>query len=224
MTNESLVANDSVAATELSDIDLIGMVAAEDSAGLGRLYDRHRSAAYGVALRITRDSSLAEDAVQNAFLGIWRNPRSYDASRGTVRTWLLAIVQNRSIDILRRRRAVSELPAEAVTPASLVQRDIWLDVAEILDRDAVAQALARLTDTQREAIEMAYFSGLTQVEIAQRTGAPLGTVKSRVRLGLLSLRSAITDDAARAASTLRGVSGSRETASPLPQVVYSRSV
>lgn len=203
MTNESLVANDSVAATELSDIDLIGMVAAEDSTGLGLLYDRYRSAAYGVALRITRDSSLAEDAVQNAFLGIWRNPRGYDAARGTVRTWLLAIVHNRSIDIVRRRRAVSELPPEAVTPASLVQPDIWPEVAGILDRDAVAQALARLTWPQREAIEMAYFSGLTQVEIAQRTGAPLGTVKSRVRLGLLSLRSAITEDRFRASSSLR---------------------
>jgi len=166
---------------EPSDAELIARFAAGDVDALALLYDRHRSSAYGVALRITRERSLAEDAVQNAFISLWRNPHAYRADRGSVRTWLLAIVRNRSIDLLRHQRPVSELPAEGVTPAILIQPDIWHDVAEVLDR---------------EAIEMAYFSGLTQLEIAGRTGAPLGTVKSRVRLGLLTLRSAMTSEAA----------------------------
>jgi len=181
---------------EPSDAELIARFAAGDVDALALLYDRHRSSAYGVALRITRERSLAEDAVQNAFISLWRNPHAYRADRGSVRTWLLAIVRNRSIDLLRHQRPVSELPAEGVTPAILIQPDIWHDVAEVLDREAMARALATLSDRQREAIEMAYFSGLTQLEIAGRTGAPLGTVKSRVRLGLLTLRSAMTSEAA----------------------------
>lgn len=178
-------------AAELPDVDLIGLVCADDPAGLSALYDRHGAAAFGLALRITRDPSLAEDVVQDAFLGVWRNAQRYDASRGGVRTWIMAIVHHRSIDLVRKRRPVSELPTDGLVPAGLVQPDIWAEVAGILDRDTVARALETLGSAQRQVIEMAYFSGLTQMEIARQTGAPLGTVKSRARLGLLALRSAI---------------------------------
>ena len=178
--------------SDLADLELIALAAVDDAAGVGVLYDRHRAAAFGLALRITRDPALAEDAIQDAFLSIWRNARSYDASRGGVRTWILAIVQYRSIDALRKRRPVAELPTDGITPASLVQSDIWPEIAGILDRETIRAALATLGSAQRQVIEMAYFSGLTQTEIANETGAPLGTVKSRARLGLLALRNAIT--------------------------------
>ncbi len=184
-----------VEATEVADLALIAGIAANDLAALASLYDRYRSAAFGLALRITRDRSLAEDVVQEAFLGVWRGAARYDARRGGSRTWILAIVHHRAVDVIRKRRPVWELPtSESASPASLVLPDIWSEVAGRLDRDKIVTALATLGAAQREAIELAYFSGLTQTEIARQTGAPLGTVKSRVRLGLLALRDAIAPD------------------------------
>jgi len=159
------------------------------------LYDTYRTMAYSIALRITADASLAEDVVQDAFLGAWRNAARYVEGKGSVKTWLLSIVHHRAVDAVRRRRPTSELPErEATPPASLTLPDIWPEVAGNLDRDAIAVALETLSDVQREAIELAYFGGLTQQEIAARTGTPLGTVKSRIRLGLLALRRALVGD------------------------------
>jgi RNA polymerase sigma-70 factor (ECF subfamily) len=117
------------------------------------------------------------------------------AGRGSVKTWVLAIVHHRAVDAVRRRRPTTELPErEDVPPPALRLPDIWQDVAAGLDRDEIAAAMATLSDVQREAIEMAYWGGLTQQEIAERTGTPLGTVKSRVRLGLLALRRALVGE------------------------------
>ena len=158
------------------------------------LYDRYRTMAYSIALRITTDPSLAEDVVQDAFLGVWRNASRYLESRGSVKTWLLSIVHHRAIDAIRRRRPTTTLPErEDTPPPSLTLPDIWAEVARNLDRVEIASAMATLTDVQREAIELAYWGGLTQQEIAARTAAPLGTVKSRVRLGLLALRQALVE-------------------------------
>ena len=151
--------------------------------------------AYSIALRITTDASLAEDVVQDAFLGVWRNAARYVEGRGSVKTWVLSIVHHRAVDAVRRRRPTTELPErEDVPPPALTLPDIWQDVAAGLDRAEIAAAMSTLSDVQREAIELAYWAGLTQQEIAERTGAPLGTVKSRVRLGLLSLRRALVGD------------------------------
>jgi RNA polymerase sigma-70 factor (ECF subfamily) len=159
------------------------------------LYDTYRTMAYSIALRITADASLAEDVVQDAFLGAWRNAARYVEGKGSVKTWLLSIVHHRAVDAVRRRRPTTELPEpESTPPASLTLPDIWPEVAGNLDRDAIASALATLSDVQREAIELAYFGGLTQQEIAAKTGTPLGTVKSRIRLGLLALRRALVGD------------------------------
>jgi RNA polymerase sigma factor (sigma-70 family) len=152
--------------------------------------------AYSIALRITADASLAEDVVQEAFLGLWRNAGRYSSVRASVRTWILAIVHHRAIDALRRRRATSQLPdGDAVPPMSLVMPDVWPEVAGRLDREQVRRALESISQPQREAIALAYYGGLTQQEIATRTGTPLGTVKSRVRLGLLALRHALISQA-----------------------------
>ena len=151
--------------------------------------------AYSIALRITTDPSLAEDVVQDAFLGVWRNAARYVEGRGSVKTWLLSIVHHRAVDAVRRRRPTTALPErEDTPPPALTLPDIWTEVAAGLDRDAISVAMATLTDVQREAIELAYWGGLTQQEIAARTGAPLGTVKSRVRLGLLALRRGLAGD------------------------------
>jgi len=160
---------------------------------LEHLYDRYKTMAYSIAYRITNDPTLAEDVVQEAFLGAWRNAARYIEGRGSVKTWLLSIVHHRAIDAIRRRRPTTELPdpIEAAVPAALTMPDVWAEVSASLDADTVRGALTVLSDVQRQAIEMAYFGGLTQLEIAERTGTPLGTVKSRMRLGLLAMRRAL---------------------------------
>ncbi len=169
-------------------------VAAGDHGEIEILYDRYGAMAFALAYRITGDSALAEDVVQDAFVGAWRNAGRYEQGRGSVKTWLLSIVHHRAIDATRRRRPTSELPEPEAgpTPGPLTEPDVWAEVAGRLDRDTVVAALGTLSDVQREAIELGYFSGLTQQQIADRTGAPLGTVKSRMRLGLLSLRRVLT--------------------------------
>lgn len=156
------------------------------------LYERYKKMAFALALRITADATLAEDVVQDAFVGAWRNAGRYAQGRGSVKTWLLSIVHHRAIDAIRRRRPTTELPdGDLPTPPSLTLPDVWAEVAGRLDRDAIMTALATLSDVQREALELGYFGGLTQVEIAARTATPLGTVKSRMRLGLMTLRRAL---------------------------------
>jgi len=182
-----------VSAADAADRAVLDRIAAGELGALEELYDRYRTIAYSIAYRITTDAALAEDVLQDAFLGAWRNAARYVEGRGSVKTWLLSIVHHRAIDAVRRRRPTTELPErEDAPPPALTLPDVWAEVAGNLDRDAVRAALATLSDVQREAIELAYFSGLTQVEIADRTATPLGTVKSRMRLGLLALRRELT--------------------------------
>ena len=150
---------------------------------------------YGLAMRITTDAGLAQDAVQEAFLGIWRNAARYVSGRASVRTWVLSITHHRAVDMVRRRRATTALPEADAGPTDDALRvpDVWPEVARVFDSAAVHAAVSQLPDVQREAIELAYFGGLTQVEIAERTDAPLGTVKSRVRLGLQQMRRALDE-------------------------------
>ncbi len=162
---------------------------------LEALYDRYRAMSFAIALRITADPTLAEDAVQDAFLGVWRHADRYVEGRGSVKTWLLAIVHHRAIDAVRRRRPAVELPdPELPPPPQLIAADVWPEVAGRLDAVEIRAALDTLSDVQREAIELAYFGGLSQTEIAERTATPLGTVKSRMRLGLLAMRRALVGD------------------------------
>jgi RNA polymerase sigma-70 factor (ECF subfamily) len=177
---------------EASDEDLLRIAANGAEEAIAILYDRYQGLMYGLALKITADPALAQDAVQEAFVGIWRHASRFDAGRATARAWMLAIAHHRAIDAVRRRRPTSVLVEdEATMPSALVAPDIWGEVRQRLDAGSVRTALERLAPLQREAIELAYFGGLTQQDIAARTGAPLGTVKSRVRLGLLALRTEI---------------------------------
>lgn len=179
----------SSSAVDAADRAALLRIADGELAALEDLYDRYKTMAYSIAYRITNDATLAEDVVQDAFLGAWRNAARYVEGRGSVKTWLLSIVHHRAIDAIRRRRPTTELPdAEMPTPAALTLPDVWAEVSAGLDATMVRSALDSLSDVQREALELAYFGGLTQGEIAERTGTPLGTVKSRMRLGLLAMR------------------------------------
>jgi RNA polymerase sigma factor (sigma-70 family) len=173
-----------------SEAELMRQVAAGEIGGLETLYDRYHSMAYALALRITTETGLAEDVVQDSFLGVWRNASRYAEDKGSVRGWLLAIVRHRAIDAMRRQRASVAIGEEAdeAVPAALTLPDIWPEVAGHLDAEQIRRAMTALPPAQRDVIELAYFDGLTQREIAERTHAPLGTVKSRIRLGLASLR------------------------------------
>ena len=179
------------AATAADDADRAALqrIASGELDALDELYERYKTMAYSIAYRITNDATLAEDVVHDAFLGAWRNASRYLEGRGSVKTWLLSIVHHRAIDAVRRRRPMTDLPdRDEAPPQALRLPDVWVEVAANLDAAAVRGALAALTDVQREALELAYFGGLTQVEIAEQTGTPLGTVKSRMRLGLLAMR------------------------------------
>jgi len=151
-----------------------------------QLYDRCAPIVYSVALRILRDSAAAEDILQDVFMQLWRNPDAFDASRGSLPGWLAVIARNRAIDSLRKRRAETDISEVVVSiEPDLVSEAEWNRALE-----KIRSALGRMPGPQRSALEMAFFEGLTHSEIAAKTGEPLGTIKTRIRAGLVSLRKA----------------------------------
>ena len=179
----------------LSDEALVALVARSDETALAELYDRIGGIAYGLAYRVLRDESLAEDAVQEAFLGLWRTAASFIPERAKASTWLLTLVHRRAVDLVRREQRRRGEPLEdAPEPVTeSAEDDAWLR----LDRERVQGALAQLPDQQREAIELAYYGGFTQSELAERLDQPLGTIKSRMFAGLARLRELLDDEAER---------------------------
>lgn len=189
LTQRSLPAT--VAGPEPTDRELMRRLCERDLTALDMLHDRHQSVALGLACRILRDRSYAEDVVQDAFLTLWRQPERYDPGRGTVRCWLLTIVRHRSIDTLRRNRIstrIVELTPDIVDNGAPDPGDL---AVATLEREHVQAALARLPIEQRRAIEFSYLQGRTHVEIAELMNCPLGTVKGRIRIGLDKLRALI---------------------------------
>jgi RNA polymerase sigma-70 factor, ECF subfamily len=178
--------------TYLSDEALIALVARQDEEAFAELYDRLGRAAYGLALRILRDESLAEDAVQEAFLVVWRTAARFVPERAKASTWVLTLVHRRAVDLVRRQERRRAEPLEAAPHAGTDAADeqAWLR----LRRERVQTALSRLPDPQREAIELAYYGGFTQTELADRLGQPLGTIKSRMFAGLARLRELLQEE------------------------------
>ncbi len=171
----------------LSDEAVVALVARSEEVALAELYDRHSRVAYGLALRVLRDEALAEDAVQEAFLAVWRGAGRFIPERAKASTWILTLVHRRAVDLVRReqrRRAEPLTESHDVGSEGSAADDAWLR----LERERVQAALRRLPDTQREAIELAYYGGFTQSELAERLGEPLGTIKSRMFTGLAHLR------------------------------------
>jgi RNA polymerase sigma factor (sigma-70 family) len=175
----------------LADLDLVAQLAAGSQEALAQLYDRYGRLAYSVALRVLGDPGRAEDAVQEAFLRIWNHAASFDESRGSLRTWLLTAVRNRAIDYLRGRGAHERQELELQPALAEVgpRSDPWREVSLSLERTAVHEAMSSLPAEQRQAVELAYFAGYTQREIADMTSVPLSTVKGRMRLAMEKLSS-----------------------------------
>ena len=173
-----------------ADREALQRVARGDHDALGELYDRHGRLMYSLALRIVRDQGEAEDVIQDVFSQAWRQAARYDASRGTVLGWLLTVTRSRAIDRIRSRKSRPEPTADESAlrdlPDSLVPADEQLAWAG--QAAQVRAALDGLTILQRVAIELAFFEGLTHAEVAERLELPLGTVKTRIRQGLLTLR------------------------------------
>jgi len=173
----------------LSDEALVALVARGEDAALAALYDRYGRVAYGLAVRVVRDPTLAEDAVQDAFLTVWRSAGRFVAERSKASSWILTIVHRRAVDVVRREeRRRSEPLAQPPPPPELTDDAAWLR----LERERVQQALKTLPDPQREALELAYYGGFTQSELADRLGQPIGTIKSRMFAGLRTLRELLT--------------------------------
>ena len=180
------------------DAALVVALAADEVTALEQLYDRYSALVFSIALRVLHDNALAEDVTQEVFLRLWRQPASFDPQRGRFISWISSVARNRALDELRklsRRRGAEDQTEEAVLdlPDDARGEDPQEEAILAEERDRVRAALAELPPAQRQVIELAYFSGLTQVEIAERTGDPLGTIKTRVRLGMRKLREALTD-------------------------------
>jgi RNA polymerase sigma-70 factor, ECF subfamily len=172
-------------AADRSEDALLTQVARGDEAALGEVYDRFGRVAYGLALRIIRDERLAEDAVQEAFLAVWRQAASFDPARASARTWVLTLVHRRAVDLVRREE---RRRADALDPEIEPSGSSAADDAELRSRRAqVQRVLAQLPDDQRRPIELAYYGGLSQSELAEQLELPLGTVKSRMFTGLKRL-------------------------------------
>jgi RNA polymerase sigma-70 factor (ECF subfamily) len=174
-----------------SDEALLALVSRSDNAALAELYDRYGRVAYGLSVRILRDPALAEDAVQEAFLAVWRSAGSFRADQAKPSTWILTLVHRRAVDLVRREERRRSSPLEAAPQEAAGATDE--EVALLARRRVVQDALRRLPDEQREALELAYYGGFTQAELADRLGQPLGTVKSRMFTGLRRLRDLLAD-------------------------------
>lgn len=170
---------------------MVSGLAAGEVEVLRTLYQRYGTLAYSLAVRMLGDHGRAEDVVQDAFIKVWTSAGSFDPNRGTLRTWLLTTVRHRAIDYLRGRpgRERKELELSLELPSHGAGSDPWRDVSESLERQAIRQALGSLPADQRQVVELAYYGGYTQREIAEVVQVPLGTIKGRTRLAMEKLSS-----------------------------------
>jgi RNA polymerase sigma factor (sigma-70 family) len=175
------------------DRELMGRIAEGSSDGFRDLYRRYAPTAAGLARRVIGDAALAEEVTQDVFLSVWRSAAAYDAARGSVRSWLLTQVHHRAVDVIRkedaeRRRSMREREPLPADPTDDVVEDAWLRAR----RNDIRAALGGISADQRQVLELAYFGGLTQTQISQSLGIPLGTVKSRTLAAMLRLRDALS--------------------------------
>ena len=166
------------------DMRLVARVRAGDQQAVSELYGRYSKLVYSVALRILQDTGAAEDLLQDVFLQLWRKPDAFDSSRGSLAAWLAVIARHRAIDRLRQRRPETDIEDCVITSAA----DLGNETERSLVIEKVRVAMNEMSPDQRTAMEMAFFQGLTHTEIAEKTGEPLGTIKTRIRSGLQMLR------------------------------------
>jgi RNA polymerase sigma-70 factor (ECF subfamily) len=171
-----------------NDVALLKAVAAKDEASLAQLYDCYRVILFGLLMRILNNREEAEDVLQEVFLQVWRKAGDFDENRGRPFTWLVTLTRSRGIDRLRTLSARERVAQAGAKEATEAISDAASDAFRSEQRGLVTDALAQLPDEQKRPLMLAYFDGLTQSEIATRLGAPLGTVKTRMRTGLMKLR------------------------------------
>jgi RNA polymerase sigma-70 factor, ECF subfamily len=181
----------------LADEELMQLVYRGNASAFEVIYDRHADAAFSLAQRMCRQRAMAEDVVQEAFLSLWRSGARYDRNRGSVRTWTLGIVHNRAIDALRRKsvRDRGIVTADGIEERIPAREHTELEFARRDEAREIRDALQGLPDEQSRVIELAYYGGMTHVEIAAMLDAPVGTIKGRMRLGLAKMRMALGDPA-----------------------------
>src|SRR3954447_12351640 len=176
----------------VTDQALVASIAERESAALDEVYRRYSRSVYSLAYRVLSDSTAAEDVVQEVFLKLWRQPQSYNPERGSLGPWLLSVTHNRAIDVLRRRRVRDEYQLPETLEFEDVVVDQGADPSDLASlresADAIRRALTQIPEAQRVAIEMAFFQGKTHAEISEELGEPLGTAKTRIRLGMRKLR------------------------------------
>jgi len=173
---------------QVTDVNLLHAIARRDEAALGSLYDRYRLILFGLLVRILSSREEAEDILQEVFIQVWKRAADFDELRGKPFTWLVTLARSRAIDRLRLLSARDRVAVAAARDAPEEASDAALDAFQSEQRQIVAEALAELPEEQRRALVLAYFEGLTQSEIAARLGSPLGTVKTRMRSGMIKLR------------------------------------
>jgi len=175
----------------VSDQALLERIAGRDAHALADLYDRFAPVALALAARILGDRSEAEDVLQIVFTRVWQDAGRYDPTKGSAASWLLAWIRNGAIDRLRRREALRRATLHSADQTPVGHEDDVAPLDVSATRERIARAVAELPPDQRQVIELAYFEGLSQTQIAQRLGEPLGTVKTRIRLGMNKLRQAL---------------------------------
>lgn len=171
---------------DVNDNQLVRAIAQGNQASLERLYDRYGGLVYSVALRVLANRADAEEILQDTFVQLWRKAAQFDAERGSLSAWLLVMARNRAISLLRRKDPLRDADADDTRVESSYQPENFLIGRELLGK--IRKAMEDLPAAQRAAIEMGYFEGLSQSEIARRTGDPLGTIKTRMRSALQALR------------------------------------
>jgi RNA polymerase sigma-70 factor, ECF subfamily len=173
------------------EAELLARIATHDERAIEALYGRYAGPLYSLAYRVTRSDRFAQDVVQEVFVTVWRDAGRFDPARGSVGAWLFSLARHKAIDLVRReatvRRHTADVDLEWEQSPDDVDEEAWQRVR----RDAVRAAMATLPDAQRTALELAFFAGLTHVEVAEKLGIPLGTAKTRIRTALLKLRDVI---------------------------------
>jgi len=180
-----------ISGTQMPNLDeaaLIERIRSGDESAMADMYDRYSGIVYGVALRVLGNTTAAEDVLQEVFLQLWRNPQVFDANRGKLPAWLAVIARNRAIDHLRKRPPEDDIEDLPISTGVNLENE----AAQRIAVDKIRGVLAQLPQDQRRALEMAFFEGMTHTEIAAKSGEPLGTIKTRIRTGLLVLRKAFS--------------------------------
>ncbi len=192
----------------VGDVEILQRIRAGERGAVDELYERFRRPAFALARRILADDGLAEDVLQDVFLGVWRDPWAYDRARGSFASWLLAVVHHKAVDAVRReesqRRRQGRAEEEAVLDAPIATRDVEDDAWSRVVADQVRSALGVLPTAQREALTLAYYGGYTQREVAALTGTPLGTVKTRMLAGMRRLKTELGGLSGQGGSALDG--------------------